>query len=294
MNNEKKWGHDELAKDLAAHLAANNDRMIWLDMQLGPAGSPRPDVFTAPKSYSGFKPIAYECKVSVSDYRSDITSGKWMSYLKYASGVVFAVPKGLIQVKDLPEGCGLIVRSENCWRMVKGPTLRPIANDLPKDFWIKLLIDGVTRTVRDNRYKQSFEHITQKKITEKYGAELGEALRRRDNAVSSLEYKTQQLKKQIGDVNFLESAERQRNSLETDKKYLEKANADLCELLGLPAGSHVWTIRDALDKQKKMLTESSQIQAVQKSLNSAVKSLHKQLEELEELRFLAGVGDVKP
>ena len=75
LDNEKKWGHDELAKDLAQHLACSNDRMIWLDMQLGPSGSPRPDVFTAPKSYSGFKPIAYECKVSVSDFRSDITSG---------------------------------------------------------------------------------------------------------------------------------------------------------------------------------------------------------------------------
>ena len=125
-----KWGHDQLANDLAEHLAKQTDRIIWTDMQLGPSGSPRPDVYSIPKSYSGYKPIAYECKVSVSDFRSDITKGKWQSYLKYSSGVIFAVPKGLITKDDLPKGCGLIVRSENGWRMVKGPTLTPIANNL--------------------------------------------------------------------------------------------------------------------------------------------------------------------
>lgn len=36
------WKHDDLAADLRKYLEGNKaDRMIWCDMQLGPAGSPR-------------------------------------------------------------------------------------------------------------------------------------------------------------------------------------------------------------------------------------------------------------
>lgn len=41
-------GHDELAQSLAAHLRGDA-RMIWCDLQLGPSGSPRPDVYTIDK-----------------------------------------------------------------------------------------------------------------------------------------------------------------------------------------------------------------------------------------------------
>lgn len=81
--------HDELARSLADHLRAP-DRMVWCDLQLGPSGSPRPDVYTIFKSYVRPHPVAYECKVSYADYRGDITSGKWQTYLKYACGVYFA------------------------------------------------------------------------------------------------------------------------------------------------------------------------------------------------------------
>ena len=65
------WQHDQLAEDLAAHLKAP-DRMVWLNMQLGPRGSPRPDVYTIYKSYVRPQPTAYEVKISREDFRSDI------------------------------------------------------------------------------------------------------------------------------------------------------------------------------------------------------------------------------
>lgn len=137
------WKHNALADDLAGYLSSP-ERMIWTDMQLGPSGSPRPDVYSIRKSYSKPQPMAFECKISRSDLRSDTTSGKWQTYLKYASGVVFAVPDGLATAGDIPEGCGLIVRKAKEWRYVRRPTLRPV--QVPFDACMKLLIDGVNRT----------------------------------------------------------------------------------------------------------------------------------------------------
>lgn len=68
------WMHDALAQDLARHLKAP-DTMVWCNLQLGPSGSPRPDVYRMSKSFVRPCPIAYECKISRENFRSDVTSG---------------------------------------------------------------------------------------------------------------------------------------------------------------------------------------------------------------------------
>lgn len=137
-----EWTHDSLLEDLAAYLRAP-DRMVWTDMQLGPSGSPRPDVYTLQKSYSKPQPSAFEIKISRSDLRSDTTSGKWQTYLRFAGAVTFAVPDGLCTAADIPESCGLIVRKAAVWRYVRKPTRQAVI--LPSDAYMKLLIDGVSR-----------------------------------------------------------------------------------------------------------------------------------------------------
>ncbi len=137
-----KYNHDELANNLAVHLM-NESRMVWEDIPVGKSGSIRPDVFTIEKSFSKPNPISYEIKVSVSDFRSDITSGKWKGYLDFSHGVVFAVPKGLITKKDIPTGCGLITFNGEFWNTVKRPTIHhSVLND---EFLMKLLIGGNER-----------------------------------------------------------------------------------------------------------------------------------------------------
>lgn len=138
------WEHDALAADLAHHLRSDK-RMVWTDMQLGPSGSPRPDVYTLERSYSRPMPTAYEVKISRSDLRSDTTSGKWMKYLEFAGAVIFAVPEGLCTPADIPAACGLIVRKANSWRHIRKATRTSCA--LPMNTCMKLLIDGVHRTV---------------------------------------------------------------------------------------------------------------------------------------------------
>lgn len=145
-----EWKHDALASDLGAHLALTRDRVVFENMQLGPAGSPRPDVYTIPKVYNRFTPLAYEVKISVADFRSDVTSGKWQSYRAYSSAVIFAVPKGLIGKADIPDGCGLMVRNEAGWKTAKAPALQPVDN-LPLAAWQKLFFDGLERQDKSRR-----------------------------------------------------------------------------------------------------------------------------------------------
>ncbi|MBV7300239.1 MmcB family DNA repair protein [Enterovibrio paralichthyis] len=134
--------HNELASNLARHLLSGN-RMVWEDIPAGKSGSVRPDVYTIEKSYANPNPISYEIKVSLSDFRSDITSAKWKAYLDFSYGVVFAVPKGLVTKKDIPNGCGLITFNGEFWNTVKRPTLHPTTLD--SELLLKLLIEGRQR-----------------------------------------------------------------------------------------------------------------------------------------------------
>lgn len=132
--------HDELQENLANHLRSGTDRMVWTNTQLGPVGSPRPDVFTVNKSFSRFASDAYEIKVSVSDLRSDVTSGKWQSYRKFAHRVWFAFPRGMAPLDLIPKECGVILRSDAGWRAARKPVAQ-VLDTLPRDAWLKLLMD---------------------------------------------------------------------------------------------------------------------------------------------------------
>lgn len=277
-----KWTHNNLANDLAAHLAANSDRIIWTDMQLGPSGSPRPDVYTINKSYSRFCPIAYECKVSVADFRSDITKGKWQSYLKYAAGVIFAVPKGLITKDDLPKGCGLIVRSENCWRIVKGPTMASLT-DLPRDFWMKLVIDGTARSLREHGASRMHQQQVHDAVAKKYGQELSEILAKRDRAGMQLQEQINFVKTQIADVDIvyaMQHAKRERDQLNNLK-------AELCQLLDVPADTQIWTVIHRVQEVLSALDKDEYVKQLRSAITSASRNLDSQVKQLRETLALA-------
>lgn len=160
--------HDELANNLAVHLMSD-DRMVWEDIPAGKSGSVRPDVFTIQKSFSNPTPISYEVKVSLSDFRSDITKAKWSNYLDFSYGVIFAVPKGLVTKKDIPDGCGLICFNGLSWHTVKKPTLNPAI--LNGELLLKLLIGGSEReTIKPIIKNRDFnEHMHNEKLRKKFG-----------------------------------------------------------------------------------------------------------------------------
>lgn len=281
-----KWDHDQLAADLANHLRGNTDAIVWENMQMGPSGSPRPDCYRIGKSYAKFQPIAYEIKVSVADFRRDVTAGKWQSYLKYASGVVFAVPAGLINKADVPTGCGLIVRNEGGWRSLKAPTLH-IIDTMPRDAWLKLLIDGIDREAKRAQYHPArSHHSSHRALRKKFGERVAHFVSDLTNAEAALE-------------NAIEQSRARRKSIadETDeliKKTVELrltrerramheltgSQRELAVALGLDPGVdpkmlgdavHEAVCRLAADAEVRRLR--SQFAAIQRALTEAHKPL---------------------
>lgn len=197
-NEVEKWSHDALASDLASHLAGNTrERMIWENMQLGPSGSMRPDVYAIECSYSRFVATAYEVKVTRSDFLSDVNSGKALQYLQVAGRLIYAVPAGLVQLGEIPHGCGLIVRHPGGgWRHVRKPKVSPVET-LPQSVWMKLLIDGCARERRsvDAAVKpRKADAWTQAdRVRRMFGNEIGNLLRNRNYAADGLRRETEKL-----------------------------------------------------------------------------------------------------
>jgi hypothetical protein len=124
--------------------------------------------------------MSYECKVSVADFRSDVTSGKWQGYLEFSSGVYFAVPRGLVPRSDIPDRAGLIVRGNSGWRVARKATLSPCT--IPQDVLLKLLIDGVEREGPRIRARYWDESQVRATIAKKFGQDVADVLRDLDGA----------------------------------------------------------------------------------------------------------------
>ncbi len=265
------WNHDDLARDLAAHLRGASDRLVWTDMQLGPAGSPRPDVYTVPCSFARFQPVAYECKISVADFRRDVTAGKWTSYLRFAAGVIFAAPAGLLKKEDIPVGCGLIVRGPDGWRSLKGPTLKNMEN-LPRDAWIKLIIDGMARLVDQNheqlRAGLCNEWTLEKKLRARLGNIVADAVRDQLHAERRLKTATERLEK------LAEEAENERRLIldrakehaQRDAAQVDAARIELARVLGLPASAGAWEIASACKQAARRLSTDPEIRRLRQQL----------------------------
>jgi hypothetical protein len=244
------WKHDALAEDLSAHLRGYSKPMLcWLDMQLGPAGSPRPDVFALDPSYSALRSIAFECKVSRADFLRDAQAGKALGYRKFAGALSFAAPKGLITKGELPEGCGLIERGPDSWRWARRPVVSTV--ELPWRTWMKLVIDGIERA-RDPRaalrIKQANEYRQQDLARKRLGDELGQMLADRDAARYRLQQEIDMAKSETESERekrrTWQSREREEAQRHLDALYAEMER--LCKELGIEGTHSPHRIRDAL------------------------------------------------
>ncbi len=229
--------HDELANDLAGHLRTDF-RMTWCNLQLGPRHSARPDVFTLDKSFVQPRPTVYEVKVSVSDFRADITAGKWQRYLAFSEAVYFACESGLISKSDVPNGCGLIVRGENGWRTYRKPTRQCVTLD--SDVWLKLLIDGVER--EGPRYRARGWDLTICGFAKRFGCEAARFVR--DAAETHSKIKRAEAEAAL----ILNSAKAQAEAhLKKAREQAPEKWRHLLEVLNLPSDADIWRVRRAIN-----------------------------------------------
>lgn len=268
------WSHDELQEDLAQYLREKTQRMVWTNMQLGPVGSPRPDAYSLAYSFSRFTPLAYEVKVLTSDFRRDVTAGKWQSYLRYASAVSFAVPAGLIGKEDIPTGCGLLVRNETGWRTVKAPTLRAVDN-LPLDAWLKLLMDGVSRLVELNRPIRRDEYRLIGEMEQRFGKEVALLLHDRRMARYRYEQATADLEAAAkkSEEQYRERIERARKDADRDAATIDSARRELAAALGLPPEARAFEIASAARAAANRLEQDAEVQRLARLLKQVRQAL---------------------
>lgn len=244
--------HDDLAHKLAQHLDCSS-RMVWENIPAGMSGSVRPDVYTLEKSFSSPNPITYEVKVSVSDFRSDVTSGKWKEYLNFSYGVVFAVPKGLITKNDIPNGCGLITyNGEGLWHTAKKPTLNPC--EIPCHVLLKLMMCGEERRTQfkpiQPRQFDKWKHM--ETLSKKFGKDIGEK------------------------INFIEEYPDMKKELIAIKK-------ELSSILDVEIDRWCF-IKDCqykIDQIKKMADESGRKRLISDRLDSLNKSINNEILKIQ-------------
>lgn len=256
--------HDELALSLAEHLRAQ-ERMVWCDMQLGSSGSPRPDVYAIFKSYVRPQPMAFEVKYSVSDFRSDVTSGKWQTYLKYACGVVFACEGTLIKPDDLPGQCGLIAYNAELktWRMKKKPVLS--VPEIPRETYLKLLIDGVNRE-GPHRTRDPFYSREQKAVRKKFGDTVADIIRDTTQAAYNIEMAEKTAKRIVDNANI--QAQRIRDE---DTIKMAPIRKQMCEALGLPETADTWKIVQAA----KAISNSAEMHPALRELKNLTTTINR-------------------
>lgn len=276
------WSHDGLLEDLAAHLT-KPDRMVWCDMQLGPAGSPRPDVFVMRKSYSNPEPRAYEIKVSMSDFRADVTAGKAMGYLKYGGAVVFAVPDELARLvkPELPGGAGLMARSARGWRTVKKPTQSPVK--LPEEALLKMLIDGVERERRAYRAEQASAYA----ITRRLREDIAKLVRRAISEPEALEEKLERAKQRTEAVIKDQEQARERALAELRRSVNSEIRL-VAKDLGLEIGSevsrtHYMRVGRELRKRIEQADADERVRRAESTVRHAAATLGRTLEQLQDV-----------
>ncbi|PHR83120.1 MmcB family DNA repair protein [Henriciella sp.] len=282
----ENWKHDDLARDLADHLSAPN-RMIWTDMQMGPSGNPRPDVYTMQKSFANPRPVSYEIKISRSDFLSDVTSAKWQSYLKFSGGVIFAVPKGLITKNDVPQECGLIVRSDAGWKTLKRE--RPGTGRPDFTAMMKMLIDGVDR-VREKREASPRRHdlwTISESVRKDCGEDVARILRDVRGLKDHVEYQRTEAAKMRDEAACvlrdakLEAREKAEQAKQAVLREIEGLRVEAALALGLPRDSDWRQLRYKRRNIIHLLSEQGIVQDLEQEIRN-LRSILKQAAEAGE------------
>lgn len=266
--------HDALAMSLAGHLRTDR-RMTWCDVQLGQAGSPRPDVYTLDKSFVSPCPTVYECKVSRADFLADATAGKWQSYLKFAGAVWFACEGELIRKTEVPEMCGLIRLVGGQWRAAKRPIVQTV--EVPQAAWLKLVMDGVEREGPKYRLRHHDVYLTleaAKKIRKRFGDDVAVAVTSLENARMSAENAQRQ-----ADYVVSQAEKRARDRVQEIEKVLPARWSQVCQLLGLKADASDREIGWAIDR----ITREREDRAERVKLHIPAVRLQRHIDELESL-----------
>lgn len=169
------------------------------------------------------------------------------------------MPAGFINKQDVPNGCGLIIRYETGWKMVKKPSMNALET-LPRDAWLKLLITGIEREI--NRKELRMESFNQYRANEaiaaKYGQKIGKLLSDLQSAERNLQYQIDETWRKVK-LQEQEKLEIGKRRIADDKEYSE-LKKELCEYLGIEPSTPSFMIRSKLRGLIDNLNKDDEIQ----------------------------------
>jgi hypothetical protein len=124
----RTWLHDELAADLMdwRHLAGEIaiEKLVVYAPTVREGG--QLDVAAMRMSWTRPQLTGFELKISRADFLRDLRAGKWRRYLPCVERLFFAVPRGLVDRREVPPECGLAVRGPRSWSVWRAAPSRPV------------------------------------------------------------------------------------------------------------------------------------------------------------------------
>lgn len=135
-NRRNRQPHNVLAHKLGGYLRGR-DRLVWENVEFKIASGlyARPDVFSVVATHTEKRlaPMVHEVKISRADFLADVANkAKREAYSKIATCVYYAMPEGIAEPGEIPDGCGMLVqRDDETWVVRK----RARRNDVKLSAW---------------------------------------------------------------------------------------------------------------------------------------------------------------
>lgn len=137
-----KMTHRKLCEDLAQ---TKGTKFIEVPLGANYDKTQIADVITiTDRQFKNFMLTIYECKVSRSDFLSDLNSKKYEGYLSNCNRFYFATLPGIAKIEEIPKGIGLIILDEGKgWIIKKNAKL--IDLEVSRDVLLSLLFKKLSQ-----------------------------------------------------------------------------------------------------------------------------------------------------
>ena len=189
------------AKTILDKLRNKHSEDIFVpECKAGPSqfvGCPRMDAWVMKKSWVNPLAIAYEIKVSRSDFLGD---KKWNTYLPYCNELYFVCPWKLIMPDEVSGQVGLIWSSKTGSRLFTKKKAQYREVDIPIDLFKYVLMSRVKITKCDRFSYQDYWHnwLAQKKQDVNFGHLVGKKIQETiKKEIKEARAKNETLKKQM-------------------------------------------------------------------------------------------------
>lgn len=169
-----EWGHDRLAKDLHDRRVTNGEIVAW-KLNLGQWGEEGEiDVVSVRPTWTeDFGPMGFEVKASRSDFLGDLRREKWRKYLAYTQRLYFATPAGMVSKDEVPEECGLMVRSKKGWSGVVAPRVRKMDPEDEARITRALVMNQADPPWRAKTREERIEYLHGRSLVTRWGLRVG-------------------------------------------------------------------------------------------------------------------------